>query len=917
MKDEIKIQKSRIRKGYFITLFLIPLFIVFYSLLTSPVQAQVVDTTIWQEKATGLSTTSNTDQKTAGLMITVKASSVPTLNLQGGVFESLNRVAGPVGIELGEVKVSGTTPILISQLVDWAHNEMTFSENIKLWVSRMSPAVLIQSQNSSLTIFSGNVGGVVVSPSQWPPYPLEINNRTPSPSYPKWVAYSSGGNIQVRQLSSANIVLPALDNNWLLFWYGSNSHFAETKVPISFSDGGLSSVIPHSDAYLADAPMLLKFENNPTSIIQSPEGGIDLTFSTNSGYTSILPLYGREHLRASDTEGWGSSGTLPQEVIQKINFWTDRLCSYPTQVSETYSYDPNTDTSTITENITFLPVCSSGSTGTPFSILPPMMALTMTTPDQQGNTNPLNIQISGGTPINANYPTEFGPLLGLDNANSYSWSIAGLKKYSDSKRTLTNLGSIPSEVLQKLSSEVDKIVQAGHYQPWMFVDRLPHSPIIGDVYFSNPGDILYHLTEVVEVLQEPLKTNLINYLKSERNVYPPETVFNLPVDGTLRDHFAFRGTDPSNVPNTNWYQRWQNDRKQLFYKKVPLYNLYALSRYYQVTGENIPPSLIDQAYMILNQNMVEQDWASFTWFKGFGEKRVAVWNANLHLSGLIGYVQLAKALADIPAENLGRSLLAKALVSRISMAKYPRYLYSSGLTVLPPDPAWQPKYASNNWIAWGYIYDYNWTNSYDDHLQVTLQDQFGTYLYDSTGYMGPGGWVSSDWGAEGNKLAAYSDLVPEAFRVLTDYIKTDFEIYLKNFTVYSPQWYVAFAEAIIGAEHNLSYPTDSFQIFMAKAFLERDNAQNLHSYTSIPWLESGDFFYMHKLAETIKAYQGWSWEDELKSPSDISGDGSVSLEDALELFNNWFSLRNSNADIFKDNRVNGIDFSYLKRDWKP
>ena len=63
----------------------------------------------------------------------------------------------------------------------------------------------------------------------------------------------------------------------------------------------------------------------------------------------------------------------------------------------------------------------------------------------------------------------------------------------------------------------------------------------------------------------------------------------------------------------------------------------------------------------------------------------------------------------------------------------------------------------------------------------------------------------------------------------------------------------------MGNEHNLNHPVDSYQIFMAEALIRRAPAEDLARYADIPWLETGDLFYMQKLAETIKAYRGVTW----------------------------------------------------------
>ena len=828
------------------------------------VYAQTVDLSVWQNSATGLQTTSNTESKTAGLSTIIKASGIPFISLPGGVYEGgWSKVwVDPDNkrIEIGEIKVPGTSPSLVSQSADWAHNEMSFSGNLKVWISRLTPATLIQNGNTTLRLFSGNLNSAVVIPGSQAGQPWNqfvVQNRTPAPSFPKYLAYFSGGSVHVQAIPTSGaraLTLPALDNNWLLVWYGNNSHFVDTKTPTAYSQTIMNLSIPDTDAYQADAPILLKFQNNPTSIIQTSEGGIDLAFNGNSGYTSMFPLFGREHLKATDTEGWGNSSTLPANVLTKINFWNanNRLCSYPTQVSETYAYNTNSDTSTISENINYLNVCSGGSTTSGFAILPPTVSLAK---DALGTS--FNVS---GTLTDANYPTEFGPIVGIDNTNHYSYSLSGLKKYTDTKRVATNPNGAPSELITELSGQVDQIIKDGHYLPWIFSDRIPRVDHIGNIWLLNPADTLYHLSETAQALPDSqTKTNLINYIKSERTNYPPETMANLPNSGTLRTPYAL-----------NNYATWQQMRSDVFLKRVPLYNFLGLSRYYDLTGESVPATVINRAKEVLNQDMSEQDWASFSWFKGFGDRHAAVNNVNRHLSGLVGLIKLSEAVSDTQTEGLSRSLFAKAAIERLAMVKLPRYFYSSGIYQVPSDPNWQPKYGAGT----GFIWTYNWISPYDDPNQVGMLDQFGVFFYDHNGFMTP----VTNWSEYGNYLAGaylsgYKEMIPETFRLMTDYDKADFEIYLNKYTSNIADWFIAYSEANLGNENNLNEPIDSFQAFLAKVFIQNETPQNLLKYLDVPWLDSGDFFYMQKLAETIKAYQGWRWEDQpiVTTPCTLTG----------------------------------------------
>jgi len=828
-------------------LLLMALIIALGAGFSAPVLAQ--DPTSWQNTATGLSVTQNDEQKTAGLGFIIKVQDWPFLSLRGGVEDAGSyrgsKVDGPVGIELGQIRIPGSSGTFSSETVDWAHNEMTFAyggaSELKLWASRLSPAILFQSQANSLTFFTGHVSGNTFDGSS-------VTSRPDGPSYPKYVAYSSDGSVQVQSLSTSATSLSSLDQNWILLWYGEDSHFVDTKMPLSYS-----WTVPHENAYQADTPLLLVFENLPTAIKHSTEGGIDLSFSGAADHLTILPLYGRDTLRASETETWAQG--LPSDVLQKAQWWANHLCSYPVSVSETYAYDGGSDIATITESITFLSACSGGIQ---FAPIPPMLGLVK---------DSLGVSFSGPL-VDGHLFTEFGPMLGLENTQEYSWSVSGLEKYVDAKRIVIDSGQAPNELEQELASEVQKIIAAGHFAPWIFLDSVPRHTLRGDLYWGNPADTLYHLIEAAEAINDTdLKSNLINYIQSERTAYPPEDVFNLdPNEGTIRGEYSYLDSWTLSV--------WSEDglRQDAVLKDVPLSTFYSLARYYDLTQETLPAQVWPKAQEALDRDMREQDWATFYWFDGFEDRRIAVRNANRHFAGLVGYVRLAQIAGDTQAENLGRALLAKAAVLRLGMAQYPRYLYSTDLVELSPEPDWQPQYIRHPNI--GYLYNYDWTGPYDDARQVATLDQFEVYLHDHSGSE-PGGGITNA-GSGSAHLTGFRDLVPEQARFLADFAKQDVEIYINKVEALFPHWYASFAEAALGQEHNLFHPINSFQIFMAKALIQGQTPQKLTTYLDIPWLQEGDLFHLHKLAETIKAYRGMAWSDTVSLKA-RPGDQSIYL----------------------------------------
>jgi hypothetical protein len=257
----------------------------------------------------------------------------------------------------------------------------------------------------------------------------------------------------------------------------------------------------------------------------------------------------------------------------------------------------------------------------------------------------------------------------------------------------------------------------------------------------------------------------------------------------------------------------------------------------------------------LSDNLVEQDWATFYPFQGYEDRpRVAVQNANRQFAGLVGYIRLAKLRGDGPAAELGRALLAKAAVLRLGLAKFPKYLYEANILALPSQKDWQVDYTAGRWT--GYLFNYDWDEPDEDIRQMGEFNQFGFHLEDYSGT------------ARGTHiervnayLTAFRDLTPELGRFLAKYAGEESQMFIQKVTALIPHWYAAFGEGVLGMEHNVNHPIDSFQIFMAKTIIDITPAPELARLADIPWLERGDLFYMQKLVEVIRAYSGTMWSD--------------------------------------------------------
>lgn len=791
----------------------------------SSTHAQTSTGVDWQVSAQGLLGQIHAAKKTAGLAFSVWQESWPNLTLPGGVKDGDTyqpSILGPVGIDLGEINVPGATGAFASERADWSMNESIFSyggQQLKLTASRLTPALLIQSPATSLNLFAGNV----------PTYKFDgkkVSDVSNAPSFPKYVAFASDTGASVSQIGAQPVAVPA-NTRWILLWYGNQSHFADTRKPLSYIN------LPASNAYQADLPMLVLFQSAPTQVQRGAQGGVQLTFAGASEALAILPLYGRQTLPTTQTEAWGVA--LPADVFQHANTWAARQCQFPLTAREEYGYDNASDSVNITERFTYQPVCAGNST--PFAPVPPMLALAH---------EALELRFSG-TLINDALPTEFGPLTGIENANSYTWSMTGLAGIVDTRSTLGG-GTVPDDLQQELVDQVQRITQAGHLRPWIFIDGVPRHTERGDLYWANPADTLIHLAHAAQALPDgAARTQLVNYLRSERTQYPPETQFNLGLlDGAVRPGYAGYWDD--------WEYQWTKGRTDALQKRVPLWNAYALSQYYDVLDEAPSTSVMQAFGTVLAADMREQDWASLYWFDGHQDRSVAVVNANRHFAGLLGYTRLATRANDANARTLALPLLAKAAILRAGMALYPRYLYQANLAEVPARSDWQVQQTAGTWN--GYLFNQDWRGGDNDARQVTFLTQYGVYLYD---HSGTEGGDASACCFPHPYLTAYRDLTPELARVLQR-VGPAVRTYANKAKALFPHWYASFAEGTLGHEHNLSHPVDAFQLFMAESWLGQVNPDDLARYIDIPYLETGDLFYVQKLAESVMAYRGVNWQ---------------------------------------------------------
>lgn len=730
---------------------------------------------------------------------------------------------------------------------DWSHVAVSFGAGFKLYVSRLTPAVVVESTANSLQFF----GGGAALPSYF---------ATPDALVP---------------LSGlANLPLGGLNRSWLLVWFGQQAGFESTNFPW----GG--EYMRPAPLLAVDAPLLFLFQNAPSHITAMDGVGLIVTFPGPAGRVALLPLWGDRFPLASETERWATNG-LPASAVQQADRWASHLARVPLAATEASAYNADTDTISVTVQIRYLPLRAGGIR---FAPLPPMLALAK----QSG----FPVQISPEV-FYTDVPTVIGPYAGVKGVDRYTYQVAGLSRYVKEHRVVSSQAGEPTFLAQRLHEEIAKVVQAGHLAPWYPVtNSFKYWDNQGVLTWSNPGEHLFLLGEALPLLDGSLQMELLNHLRAERVSYPPETTVFLKADeGARRERWRI---DPEEMAQViaQHNVKVSTISHYVVNHLIPEENLYYLAEYASYTDMDAVASQWPQLRQILYPYLFHRDWATLGWyqwpsgltnpqaligeFNGWG----GVIDINHHFAALIGALRLAYWSQDGEGIPLLWGELARTAILRFAIERYASYLYDSRLIVLPTDPNWlgmygqamyvrndrtlssfsrtasyiagQPdwmvRYLEGSWV--GHLYTYRWTGSESDVRSIANLNQFGLRFNDVIHPL------------TGKGLLPYRGMVPELARFLADQESSRAwaRAFVDRVAENMPDWYHAFGRQALGKENNSLLPEDPYQIFLARAWILHEPADVLTGFLDVPWMARGDLYYIHKLAETIKAYRGYTWQ---------------------------------------------------------
>mgnify|MGYP006282848129 CR=1 FL=1 len=714
---------------------------------------------------------------------------------------------------LGEIRVPGVRAAgQTAQEGDWSHVAVSYGDpeapHLRLWASRVTPALVVQTTGKKLLLFAGRRAFT------------GFRNR----GQPVW----QGGGPPAHTAGRGN---------WRLCWFGEDGGISTSRRPyFHHGEYWINPVLSE-----ADCPVLLAFDSPPAAV-HSDRGGLHVEFGEVEGLRSValLPLRGDRLPLVEETKSWAAG--LPEEVAAECTWWAERLAEVPYAVRESYARDGNAVS--VTQEFRWLKLRDGGRRMAP---LPPMAALAL----RQGYPVELTADGRSAAYTESSVLTFFGPYGGVEGADGLTYTIKGLGSLVNERRVVGDAVVADAELVDMLEAEVRKILEAGHLAPWYCA-----RDCYGAGYkaywrhesrfvWSNPGETLYVLAQALPVLPQAMRAEVLDYMKREHEEYPPESVVHTPVwEGVRREWHRLDDVETYREHQQKVEQRNFHIANDL----IPEESLYYLSEYYRTVGGE---AAWQELRALLTPYLERQDWATHGFWpapvpintcqSGWG----GVHDANAHFAGVVGALRLA-AMAGEEDEGLWGAL-ARAVLWRYALGRYAHYVHDREFYVLPDDPAWMAKWFEGSWV--GHLITYDWTGPLDEVRQVTRQSPYGLQFSDSpVDRFHP------------QSVVPFLRAVPELGRLAADCLEPELRSFSDRYERTMPSWYVARCTTNINAEFWYTAPQEAYQVFLLRSWVLGEGGGKLEGYLDTPWMQRGDLYYIHKLAETMKAHRGWTWQ---------------------------------------------------------
>ncbi|HPD13496.1 MAG TPA: hypothetical protein PLE19_01005 [Planctomycetota bacterium] len=315
------------------------------------------------------------------------------------------------GTELGfgEVRLPGDGPVKATLVsADWCAARCRFESAagaLELWVSNLSPAVLIRTDARKIALFAG------AAPTQ---------TRAP------------------------------LSEPFALVSFHKAKGFSDGQIPAVHGTPAVVGV---------DAPMLITLQTRLKGV--GHHGAVVLDFGEKpAGVMQVMPLFGARKLRGSETGAWKEE--LPAEVRERCRRLVRMSRFFPVACKEEYRLGADGSVS-VRQGFDCEEIKDDwGTKGEKLAPLPPALGIALAF----AGKGPLPIEVAPA-PTDLSYPTVNGPLLACEG-DSHTLRFPGGRRYVDEVLEITpGDDPISKEALAKLNAQVEKILKSDKPFRWL------------------------------------------------------------------------------------------------------------------------------------------------------------------------------------------------------------------------------------------------------------------------------------------------------------------------------------------------------------------------------------------------------------------------------------------------------------------
>lgn len=344
----------------------------------------------------------------------VPSESVVSLRLSAGSYRMHVRAGAAAAVARAVVHPT-RKPTPVEGVLRAARRFPSRRDSLVIYESAFSPAILLESRESTLTLFRGMQAAGLTSPREAllrRGRPI-FRRKDERPAEKREDSSAAPGDAvsekppPPRDKQERIEVHDPLQEPWILLWFGESPAWYHVKL----ADG--------TPCPTFDVPFLVVLQNRPRDVWLD-EDGLHLDFPRRAGRVVLMPLFGVARPQPSKTSRWKEDSTLLPPIVKWCRTWARTALAYPVAAHEEWRALPADDAVQVRVRFDYIETESEwGDPPLRVAPVPPLLMLA----SQAG----LPVRFSR-KPLPTGCDTAIGPWYVVPDADGYTYTIGGLSR---------------------------------------------------------------------------------------------------------------------------------------------------------------------------------------------------------------------------------------------------------------------------------------------------------------------------------------------------------------------------------------------------------------------------------------------------------------------------------------------------------